>query len=51
MGVKSPSVVVDAIIQPRLVGGPSMLSLPFGMDMIANDVVYRQGIDLKTLRR
>ncbi len=46
LSLKSPSVVVDGSFYPCSFEFPSMLSLPFRMDMVASDAYIRQGWDL-----
>ncbi len=46
LSLKSPSVVVDGSFYPCSFEFPSMLSLPFRMDMVATDAYIRQGWDL-----
>ncbi len=46
LSLKSPSVIVNGSFYPCSFEFPSMLSLPFRMDMVASDAFIRQGWDL-----
>lgn len=46
LSLKAPSVVVDGSFYPCSFEFPSMLSMPFRLDMIASDAYIRQGWDL-----
>jgi len=46
LNLKSPSAVVNGSFYPCSFQFPSMLSLPFRMDLVASDAVIRQGWDL-----
>ncbi|MFO8058485.1 MAG: hypothetical protein R6V10_14460 [bacterium] len=46
LSLKSPSVVVDGSFYPCSFEFPSLLSIPFRMDMVASDAYIRQGWDL-----
>lgn len=46
LSLKSPSVIVNGSFFPCCFEFPSMLSLPFRMDLVAHDAYLRQGWDL-----
>ena len=46
LSLKSPAVVVNGSFYPSSFQFPSVLSLPFRMDMIASDAYIRQGWDM-----
>lgn len=46
LGMKSPAVIVDGTFYKSSFEVPTLFSLPFRMDIVANDVVYRQGMDM-----
>ncbi|HUT54542.1 MAG TPA: hypothetical protein VM658_14220 [bacterium] len=46
LSLKSPAAIVNGSFYPACFQFPSMLSLPFRMDMIASDAYMRQGWDL-----
>jgi len=45
-GIKTPAARVDALYYQCTYEVPSLLSLPFQVDLVARDVSYRQGYDL-----